>query len=65
MVFWICFTFGIIPTILTWIAVNNFGTSHLKSEGGAGYDHEKVVGETPRHSGDAAAVAPSGVPNQE
>ncbi|EMG46845.1 HSP30 30 kDa heat shock protein [Candida maltosa Xu316] len=65
-------TFGIIPTILTWIAVNNvdedFFTKvwhfHLKSEGGAGYDHEKVVGETPRHSGDTA-VAPSGVPNQE
>ncbi|RCK56173.1 heat shock protein [Candida viswanathii] len=65
-------TFGFIPTILTWIAINNvdedFFTKvwhfHLKSEGGAPYDHEKVVGETPRHSGDTA-VAPSGVPNQE
>ena len=66
-------TFGFVPTILTWIAINNvdedFFTKvwhfHLKSEGGASnLDAEKTIGETPRHSGDTA-VAPSGVPNQE
>ncbi|KGU33581.1 hypothetical protein MG7_00182 [Candida albicans P34048] len=67
-------TFGVIPIILTWIAINNvdeeFFTKiwhfHLKPENEhapiATEDVEKAVGETPRHSGDTA-VAPSGVPD--
>ena len=63
-------TFSFIPTILTWIAINNvdedFFTKvwhfHLRSQGGgSNYDNEKIIGETPRHSGDTA-VAPAGVP---
>ena len=64
-------TFSFIPTILTWIAINNvdedFFTKvwhfHLRSQGGgSNYDNEKIIGETPRHSGDTA-VAPAGVPS--
>ncbi|KAG8204320.1 hypothetical protein GWM34_00112, partial [Candida africana] len=67
-------TFGVIPIILTWIAINNvdeeFFTKiwhfHLKPENEhaptATEDVEKAVGEIPRHSGDTA-VAPSGVPD--
>ncbi|RLV93146.1 30 kDa heat shock protein [Spathaspora sp. JA1] len=66
-------TFGIIPSVLTWLAIKNvdegfFGKIwpyHLKDSVGDAdhpYDPEKNVGDTtPRHSGDTA-VAPAGVP---
>ncbi|CAK9438534.1 uncharacterized protein LODBEIA_P27580 [Lodderomyces beijingensis] len=67
-------TFGFVPIILTWIAINNIDEDfftkiwhfHLNNNrGGVGstvpsHDAEKVI-ETPRHSGDTA-VPPSGVP---
>ncbi|KAI5955650.1 hypothetical protein KGF54_001152 [Candida jiufengensis] len=69
-------TFGFVPVILTWIAVNRvdeeFFTKiwhfHLNNGGNGhaiNHDVEKDVGaDTPRHSGDTA-VPPTGVPATE
>lgn len=66
-------TFGFVPIILTWIAINNvdedFFTKiwhfHVKPDGsGHVADPEKEIDQTPRHSGDTA-VPPSGVPIAE
>ncbi|KAI5961215.1 uncharacterized protein KGF55_004140 [Candida pseudojiufengensis] len=69
-------TFGFVPVILTWIAINRvdeeFFTKiwhfHLNNgrDGDIGHhDVEKDVGvDTPRHSGDTA-VPPTGVPNTD
>ncbi|RCK56175.1 heat shock protein [Candida viswanathii] len=72
-------TFGIIPILLTWLAIKNVDEDFFSKlwhtnkprEHGVEEPHpndglpdaEKTVGETPRHSGDTA-VAPSGVPEQ-
>ncbi|KAL6453693.1 HSP30 30 kDa heat shock protein [Candida maltosa Xu316] len=65
-------TFGIIPTILTWIAINDvdedffskvwhFHSKNEKDRAPDGAPLEGAAEDAPRHSGDTA-VAPSGIP---
>lgn len=58
--------FGLLPTILTWIAVRNVDEEFFRNLGHFGRRdaspaQEKELDTTPRHSGDTA-VAPAGVP---